>query len=87
MVTIDRPKTRRRGLAARRRSVPGVRIATAAEGKALFDDEARDLLGISGEAFLRRWDAGEYNGVADEGDGRKVLRLVMLIPFARRTPG
>ena len=30
------------------------------ESQAFFDDKARELLVISGEEFLRRWNAGEY---------------------------
>jgi hypothetical protein len=68
-----------------RDEIPGIRFVTAEEGRALFDREARALLGISGEEFLRRWDRGEYGPVPDTKDGRKLGRLVMLIPFARRT--
>jgi hypothetical protein len=65
--------------------IPGIHVATAEEGRALFDHQARTLLGISGEEFLRRWDRGEYRPVPDTLDGWKVGHLVMLIPFARRT--
>lgn len=63
----------------------GVRIATPDEGRDLFDRQARKLLDISGAEFLRRWDDGAYRPVADSAEGRKVRRLVMLMPFARRT--
>jgi len=68
-----------------RDTLPGVRFATADEGRALFDRQSRRLLGISGAEFLRRWDAGAYRPVPDTPEGRKVRRLVMLMPFARRT--
>jgi hypothetical protein len=68
-----------------RDAVPGVRFATADEGRALFDRQARKLLDISGAEFLRRWDAGAYRPIPDTPEGRKVRRLVMLMPFARRT--
>ncbi|HEY7031774.1 MAG TPA: hypothetical protein VH482_10620 [Thermomicrobiales bacterium] len=71
--------------AEERDEIPGVRFVTAEEGRALFDREARALLGISGEAFLRGWDRGDYGPVPDTKDGRKLGRLVMLIPFARRS--
>ena len=68
-----------------RRLRPGIRVATAKEGRDLFDYQARKLLNISGEEFLRRWDAGQYRHVADEtAEERAVLRLVMLLPFVRR---
>lgn len=68
------------------RAVPGVDFATDAEGQALFNYQARKTLGISGEEFLKRWDAGEYRDIEDMAEAHKVWRLVMTIPFARRTP-
>ena len=68
-----------------RQPVPGVHIATAEEGEELFDYQAKKLLNISGDEFLRRWDAGAYQDLEDAAEGRKVRRLAMLIPFARRT--
>jgi hypothetical protein len=65
--------------------IPGIHFATPEEGRALFDFQARKLLGISGDEFLQRWDRGEYRPVPDTPDGWKVGHLVMLIPFARRT--
>jgi len=65
---------------------PGVDAMTREEGVALFDRKARQLIGMSGAEFLQRWDAGELRPVPDTADGRKIGRLVMLIPFARRTP-
>jgi len=52
------------------------------EGRAMFDRRCRDNLGISGEEFLARWDAGEYASIPDGENGR-VMHLAMLIPFAR----
>ncbi|GLW32306.1 hypothetical protein [Actinoplanes regularis] len=52
---------------------------TREEGLELFDRRARRLLDVSGEEFLRRWDAGEYM----ESDDPRVSSLAMLIPFAR----
>ena len=65
--------------------IPGIHIVTAEEGRALFDYKARQYLDISGEEFLRRWDAGEYRPIADTPEGRKIGRLVMMLPFARPT--
>lgn len=65
--------------------IEGVDILTAEEGRAYFDRKARNSLGISGDEFLRRWDAGEFRPVPDTVDGRKVGRLVMMLPFARPT--
>jgi hypothetical protein len=56
------------------------------EGRALLDRAARDLLGISGEEFLRRWDAGGYEADRDRCEP-DVTELAMLIPFAREVSG
>jgi hypothetical protein len=60
-----------------------VRFLSREEGRALFDQRARDLLGISGDEFLRRWDAGEYDAVADDPDHPEIMDLVMLRSFGR----
>lgn len=87
VATTKRQPTRQERIERiRRHLVPPVRTLTREEGRRLFDHRASELLGISGEEFLRRWDAGEYRGVPDSEEGRKINRLVMLIPFARRTP-
>jgi len=65
--------------------IEGVDLLTAEEGRAYFDRRSRELLNISGDEFLRRWDAGEYGPVPDTVEGRSLGRLVMLMPFAGRT--
>ena len=62
----------------------GVEILTEEEGIALFDAEAHKALGISGEEFLRRWDAGEIPPVPDTPEGRPLGHLVMMLPLVRR---
>jgi hypothetical protein len=54
------------------------------EGRALFEREARRLVGMSGEAFLRRLDAGEYDNLDDVPENWNIMRLEMLISFARQ---
>lgn len=68
-----------------RDSIPGVHIASKQEGLRLFDHQARKTLGISGEEFLARWDRGDFRGVADPTEARKVRRMAALIPGVRRT--
>lgn len=87
MVAIQRNRRIRRPRQTWRDSIPGVHIATKLEGQRLFDYQAKKELGISGELFLERLDAGEYRAVSDPVTARKVERLLMLIPFARRTRG
>ena len=53
--------------------------ATPEEGLAMLDRAAREVLNISGEEFLRRWDSGDYEGADDPA----ITRVAMLIPFAR----
>lgn len=60
---------------------PTPRSVSDEEGFALLDERARELLGVSGTEFLRRWDAGEYAG-REHGRG-PVAKLAMLIPLAR----
>ncbi len=43
---------------------------------AIFDGAAKRLLGLSGEEFAARWDAGKY--AAD--DDTRVMRVAMLRP-------
>lgn len=63
--------------------LPPIRCLTPEESRAMFDVQARTLMGMSGEEFLRRYDAGEFDAVYDDPDHPEVLRLSMLIPFAR----
>jgi hypothetical protein len=55
------------------------------EARALFDRQARRLLGMSGEEFLVKWDAGEYSHCDLDAtpEGRRIAYLIMLIPFGR----
>jgi hypothetical protein len=64
--------------------LPAVYEPAWEEGRAMFDEEAPRLLGISGQEFLDRcYDAREFRG-SEEGDTRRrVNHLIMLIPFAR----
>jgi hypothetical protein len=49
---------------------------TDEEWNALFDRRARKMAGMSGEEFLRRWNAGEIEDWDPE-----LTHLVMMIPF------
>ena len=64
-------------------SVPGVRMVSPAEGRAYFDEQARELLGISGSEFVRRHDAGEYDDIIDDPAHDAVGFLAFLIDLAR----
>lgn len=61
--------------------VPIPEPVTEKEGLAILDEQAHARLGIPGDEFLRRWDAGAYAG--PEGDRADVVKVAMLIPLAR----
>lgn len=65
--------------------VPGVYMLSPEEGRSLFDTKARELLGISGDEILQRWDAGEFQPIPDTPEGWKVGEMYMLMPFVRPT--
>ncbi len=48
------------------------------ESFAFFDEKAQRLLGIGATEFLRRWNAGEYDEIADDPDHRNILYLALL---------
>jgi hypothetical protein len=45
---------------------PRIEVLTPAEERADFDATARTRLGMSGEEFLRRLDAGEFDAIVDD---------------------
>ncbi len=48
------------------------------ESRTMFDAMARDLLGMTGEEFLERWNAGEFSD-ADAPGNSDVMYLAMLV--------
>jgi hypothetical protein len=65
-------------------AIPEGRYVTPDEGRAIFDAEARRVMGMSGEEFIRRWEAGEYNEIADTAGNLHIMDLAMLIPLVRQ---
>ncbi|MBA2277023.1 MAG: hypothetical protein H0W06_04605 [Chloroflexia bacterium] len=63
--------------------LPPVIELSPEEGWAFFDDKARSLLGISGEEFLRRWNAGDYDEIADDGEHADIMYLAMFRAIER----
>lgn len=55
----------------------------AEEERAFFDRQARSLLGISGEEFVRRWASGDYDEVADDPAHSDVMYLALLSTVGR----
>ncbi len=61
-----------------------IRDLTPEEGRELFDRAARHYLDMSGEEFVRRWDAGEFDDPDDRTKNPPgVMSVAMLLPFAR----
>lgn len=59
---------------------------TREEAREFFDEQARAWLGMSGEEFMRAWDAGEF----DEGEGPErtdVTAVALLLGFGRYGSG
>lgn len=56
------------------------------QGRAFFDREARRVTGLSGDDFLRRYDAGEIVEDDETSLGREVMYVIMLISFGRPNP-
>jgi hypothetical protein len=55
---------------------PHPRAVTAAEGRAIIDERARKFLGMSGEEFRHRYEAGELDPRDDD-----VLGVALLLPL------
>ena len=56
---------------------------TYEEGWVMFDEQARRRLGMSGEEFLAKYQAGEFG---DPDADRRVMDMVFLLPFIRKAP-
>ncbi len=63
---------------------PEVVFVSPKEGRRMFDEVAWEWAGMSGEEFIRRYEAGEYAEMVESEDNRYVVDLVLLIPFARQ---
>jgi hypothetical protein len=58
--------------------LPPVQELTVEETRDFFDRMARELLGIGADEFRRRWNAGEYDAIADDGDHSDIMYLALL---------
>lgn len=54
-------------------------VLTREEGRALFERRAQEWMGMSGEEFIRKLEAGEI----EDPDRTDVIMLALMIPFAR----
>lgn len=54
------------------------------EGREMINRQAHRYLDMSGEEFIRRWDAGAFGDPDDRSENHPaVMRLGMLLPFVR----
>lgn len=58
--------------------LPPMRLLTITESQAFFDDKARQLLGISGDEFIRRYHSGRYDDILDDPWYSDLMYLAML---------
>lgn len=63
---------------------PPAYILTPEEGRQMYDEAVRRYMGMSGEEFLRRWDAGEFHELYDDSDHWYVGYLVDIRSFAEQ---
>lgn len=56
---------------------------TDSEAHRLFDATAQRYLGLSGEQFLRMWDAKAFNGLRVRSQALKVAALIPLVRYVR----
>jgi hypothetical protein len=60
-----------------------VRFLDDDEAREHFERQAWRLLGISGDEFLRRYDAGAYNGPLEDREIDNVRAMIMMLDFVR----
>jgi hypothetical protein len=59
---------------------PKIVELTPEEWDVMFDQRCRELLGISGREFLRRYSAGAYDAIIDAPQHPEIMHLAMLRP-------
>jgi len=61
--------------------LPPIHDLTEEEAWQIFEDYAQYYRGISGEEFLRRWDAGEYYHNDDMPNHNAIISVAMMLPL------
>jgi hypothetical protein len=64
-------------------NVPEVIWPSRDEARRMFDEIARNTVGMSGDAFLQRLDAGEYADMPDDWEHMPFIELAMMSSFGR----
>jgi hypothetical protein len=57
-------------------------IFSSEEARALFDNTAKQYMGMSGNDFLDGWDSGKFR---DAKTKPRAMRVAILIPLVRKT--
>jgi hypothetical protein len=60
-------------------TLPEIEEISSTDGQDMLRHEVGDKLGLSLDDFLRKLDAGEYEGTEDD----TILRLVTFVPYVR----
>jgi hypothetical protein len=68
--------------AAAKVEAPAVHL-TPEQSEEEFDRRARRLVNMSGEEFIRRWEAGEFRDQLDDPEHPEILELAMLLSVGR----
>jgi len=58
---------------------PHVRMLSPEEAREAFDAEARLYLSMSGDEFIAKWDAGEF----EDPDRPDIMHVALLLPLVR----
>lgn len=61
----------------------GFEVLTPEEAREVFEADIRRLLGISGDEFLRRYDAGELVPFDEEGENVRVVSAILSMTLVR----
>ena len=64
-------------------AMPPIHWITPEEARRQFDEETRARLGMSGEEFIRRLDAGEFEDIPDDEEHRAYIELGILSTLGR----
>lgn len=59
--------------------LPPIREVSPEEGMEMLDRQARKRLGMSGEEFIRKWEANEF----EEPDQSDIIFLSFMIPLTK----
>ena len=59
------------------------RYVTPEEGRAIFERQVRKTMNMGAEEFIQRWEAGEFDEIADKAGLRHIIELALMIPLWR----